>query len=128
MMEINAVLGHHIGALESSFVAHVVGSIFAFFILIKPITQGAFFQKAKHIPWRLYTCGMLGVFLVYATNILVLQLGLVLTVAIVITASLVTSVLADHFGLLQNKKFPINRHKIIGILCACIGFMLVLKG
>lgn len=127
MMQINASLGKIIGPLESSFVVHLVGTIFALLLILRHLNQD-FARQIKKVPIKLYTCGFYGVVLVLIANVVVPHLGMVLSVAIVLTSSLVSSVLVDHIGLLQPQKHPMNPMRIMGLLCAIGGLILTLKG
>ncbi len=127
MMRINSSLGEVIGPLESSFVVHLIGTAFAFFLILRHLNKN-FIEHLKKVPLKFYSCGLYGVILVLTANIIVPHLGMVLSVTILITASLVSSTFADHFGILQDKKHPVHVSKIVGILCAIGGLLLALKG
>jgi len=125
MMQLNASLGEAVGPLESSFVVHVIGTAFAF-LLIFPKLNKKFVQQIKVTPVKLFSCGIYGVLLVLITNLIVPHLGMVLAVAIFITSNLIFSVVADHFGFLQDQKFHANPLRVLGLLCSLAGLALIL--
>lgn len=127
MMQVNASLGRLIGPLESSFVVHGVGTVFASLLVVRQLNRD-FLVRAQRVPKILYSGGLYGVLLVLIANLIVPQLGMVLSVAIVLTSSLVSSVGADHAGILQPRAFPVNGRRLLGLVCAIGGLILVLKG
>lgn len=127
VMQINANLGQHVGPLESSFLVHMIGALFAFFFIAQGFNS-QFFQKMKMIPKFLYTCGIYGVLLVLVSNIIVPKLGMVLAAGITITFNLLFSVIFDHYGWLGLPIFQINLKRFLGVLLSLIGLYLVLLG
>jgi bacterial/archaeal transporter family-2 protein len=127
MMQINASLGRLIGPLESSFVVHLVGTGLALVLVARHLHHTVVQQLTK-VPLKLYSCGVYGVTLVLVSNIVVPHLGMVLFTVTVITSSLVFSAIADHWGMLQPQRLPMNLWRLTGILCALVGLLLVLKG
>lgn len=127
IMQINANLGQRIGPLESSFVAHLIGSVFALFFMTNKLNKD-FFQSLRKVPKFLFTCGIYGVLLVLASNIIVPKLGMVLAAGITITFNLLFSVIFDHFGCWGLPVFKINFKRFLGVAVSLIGLYLVLLG
>ncbi|MDO8527611.1 MAG: DMT family transporter [Deltaproteobacteria bacterium] len=125
MMRLNALLGMHIGALESAFVVHLAGFLFGLVLLVlfsalRP-TRGA--QK---IPPYLFFLGFVGILVVVGSNLTVVKVGMVLSVGLFITGNLVFGMIADHFGLMGLPVRKMNGMRFAGLVCALTGLFLIL--
>ncbi|MBI4239199.1 MAG: DMT family transporter [Deltaproteobacteria bacterium] len=124
MMRLNATLGEHVGVLESSVIVHVVGSLFAMVLLARlPLTT--FARRLRATPRRLWIGGALGLVIVAGGNWVIPPLGLALASAIVITATLGCSLVADHCGWFGLARFPMTARRLAGVGCATLGTILI---
>ncbi len=136
---LNASLGERIGILESSFVIHLAGALFAFFLIL------LFFRKERGVlrrapskqlagrqderektPVYLFGGGVLGIVIVLCANLSVPKLGMVLTMGIFLMGNLIFAVAADHFGFFGLPVFKITRRRLLGLACTALGLMFVL--
>lgn len=131
MVQLNATLGVHIGVLGSSWVVHVVGTLFAALLW----TLRAALDPARPrsidwgaVPWYAWTGGVLGVGIVALANAVVPALGLALTLSVVIATSLTVSALADHFGWFGLPVQPMTFRTAMGILFIVGGVVCVTLG
>ncbi|MDP2600739.1 MAG: DMT family transporter [Deltaproteobacteria bacterium] len=125
MARLNATLGEHIGVLESSFLVHFIGAVFAIPLIF------LFFKKEcpkwkKGAPIYLFGGGLLGIVIVSAANLAVPRLGVLLTMGLFLTGNFLFAVIADHFGFFNLPVFKITTRRVTGLLCAVAGLMLVL--
>lgn len=125
MVILNASLGNHIGVLESSFVAHLVGATFGaiscgFFLRRNPL------HKIIQTPKYLLLGGFFGVLIVLISNAVVPKLGMVLTVGLFLIGNLIFAVISDHFGCFQLPIYKVSWRRVLGLLSAMIGLILVL--
>jgi len=125
MIKLNASLGQYIGVLESSFVAHVVGTLFGF-ILICYCIKGEFIKNISESPKYLLLGGVFGVVVVMLSNIVVPHLGMALTISIFVTTTLVFCTVADHFGFFKLPQFRITLRRSLGLLLAFVGLLLII--
>lgn len=125
MMLLNASLGAAIGVLESSFVVHLVGTLFAF-VLILFFFRGSNVFQIKKTPKHLFAGGLLGVVVVLISNFVVPKLGMVLTAGLFLTGNMIFAVVADHFGLFNLPVFKVTKRRMVGLLCAAMGLFLAL--
>lgn len=124
MVRLNASLGESIGILESSFVVHLVGAVFALPLVF---LFGKFsFQNLKTIPKYLFLGGVLGILIVVISNGAVPHLGMVLTVSLFLAGNLFFGAIADHFGFFGLPRFPMNTRRGVGLLCALVGLVMLL--
>lgn len=127
MIRLNATLGQHIGILESSFVVHVTGSLFAILILNRRLNK-KFISDLKKPPKHLYIAGVLGVIIVLMGNYLVPRLGLALTISLFISCGLVFSTIADHLGVMGLQRFPITLKRVAGLILSICGVLFIVWG
>jgi len=124
LMQLNASLGKEIGVLESSFVAHFVGTLLSFIFVVKNINLNIL-KKTFDGPKYLLLGGVFGVMLVVISNIVIPKLGMLVTLSLVITADIIFSTIADQFGIFSLPKFKVNRGRIFGLVASLIGLALV---
>ncbi|MBU0504515.1 MAG: DMT family transporter [bacterium] len=127
MIRLNATLGEHIGILESSFLVHLVGTIFALFILNRKLNKN-FLTNLKKPPKYLFIAGFFGVTMVLMGNYVVPKLGLALTISILVCCGLTFSTIADHIGVFGLKQFKVTGKRIIGLLLVIMGVLLIFWG
>jgi transporter family-2 protein len=82
---------------------------------------------ATQAPWWAWTGGLLGAFLVAASIILTPRLGAATTVTLVIAGQILTSIVLDHFGLLNLPVHVVTFPRIGGAVIMMIGVVLVLR-
>lgn len=131
MVRLNATLGVHIGVMASSWVVHVVGTVFAGVLwsaraVLSPAPPRRVEWDA--IPWYAWTGGVLGVAIVALANVVVPALGLALTLSVVIATSLTVSALADHFGWFGLPVQRMTWRTALGICCIVTGVVCVTLG
>ncbi len=131
MVRLNATLGEHIGVVASSWVVHVVGTVFAGLLwgmrsMLQAKPPRAIDWSA--IPWYAWTGGMLGVAIVALANVVVPVLGLALTLSVVIATSLTVSALADHFGWFGLPVRRMTWRTALGICCIVTGVICITLG
>lgn len=124
MIRLNATLGEHVGVLESSFVVHLVGTVFAAGIVLWR-RQRLLGPAARNAPAYTYFGGVLGVALVMLANIVVPVLGIALTLSLSVAANLSFSTLSDHFGWFGLPRFRISTQRIVGLALVITGVLLV---
>jgi transporter family-2 protein len=131
MVRLNATLGVHMGVVASSWVVHVVGTLFA--VLLWGLRAMLDARRPRSvdwtgIPWYAWTGGVLGVAIVALANAVVPALGLALTLSVVIATSLTVSALADHFGWFGLPVQPMTWQRALGIGCIVAGVVCVTLG
>ena len=82
---------------------------------------------ATQAPWWAWTGGLLGAFLVAASIILTPRLGAATTVTLVIAGQILTSIVLDHFGLLNLPVHVVTLPRIGGAVLVMIGVVIVLR-
>ena len=85
------------------------------------------YQKLATTPWWALLGGLCGAVFIYAMLTLTHKVGAGVFVAGTVTASVVTSVLIDHFGALGVDPHPATLWRIVGVVLMLGGVVLVGK-
>ena len=125
----NASLGKTIGPVQSGLTSMLLGT---FSIVVLGLCLGGLAwpgaEKVAAAPWWAWLGGIMGAVLITAQLYVDQQLGSALFAAIFVTATLVTSVTLDHFGLVGFKQHSATWLRLGGITLMVIGVALVSKG
>ncbi len=122
---VNAKLGQIIGKLEAGLVNGIVALV-VIILLTVPFGDGNL-VKINSLPWYYFIGGFFGAMIVLSFIWAVPVYGVTFSIALIITAELVTAVLVDHFGFMGAYKTPVNLHRIIGVVLLVVGTRLVLR-
>lgn len=115
---INGVLSDAAGNYTATVIIHTVGLISVILVLLINKSK---FKLTKDIPLYLYSAGAIGVFTVLFNNISFIKLGASLPIALGLLGQSITSIIIDHFGLLEMKVVKFNRKKIFGLILITLG-------
>jgi transporter family-2 protein len=125
MVVVNGRLGLLIGLYLSCVVIHLIGLIGSSFIIT--IKKQVPFRHIK-IPLRLYSGGLFGIATVLLFNAAYGKISVTALVALGLLGQAVSSLIVDHFGLLEMKKRPLSKRQIPGLILAAFGIILMLRG
>jgi transporter family-2 protein len=110
--------------LQAVFVSFMVGTVLVAAALVAR-REPPPLHKWAHMPWWLYTGGVLGLFIV-STNIVVApRLGAALLISLAIAGQLVTALLLDHFGAFGFPLHPISLARAFGAALLVGGVVLI---
>lgn len=124
LIRINATLGTYIGAFEASFVIHVVGTLFALLLVGYRIDR-AFWMEIKRGPYYELTGGLVGAVMVAVANLVVPILGTALAVSLFVVADLFFSTVTDAIGGLGLRRVRLSKQRVLGLVLALIGVLLI---
>ncbi|MGO3049830.1 EamA-like transporter family protein [Staphylococcus casei] len=120
---IYAVLGDHIGKLESSLYNFSIGSIILGIALLF-LGKGSLSYTIKAPKWEL-TGGALGVIYLTVLVISIPLIGVGLAMGSVVVGQMIMSAIIEHFGLLGSEKRPLRIEKIVAIILMIIALTLI---
>lgn len=119
---VGRALGHWLwGAFTSLTVSSVV-VIAALLILRVPLPD---LGKAVQGPWWLWIGGVLGALYVAAAAALTPKLGAAGFLVLVVAGQILTSVIVDHFGLMDVASKPVSLPRLAGVVLILVGVFLV---
>lgn len=122
MITVNGLLSSAVGAIEGLILFQIVGLICA---IIYFKFKGDKISNYKGIKAYLYFGGALGALMVASNNICFQELGVSLTVALILIGQLAGSTLIDHFGWLGMEKTPFNIEKLGPFALMAVGIFLM---
>lgn len=126
-IRLNATLGEYVGVLESSFIVHLTGTLFAL-LLVGARLNTQVWRTLSRSPRHELTGGIIGVLMVLLANVTVPQLGVALAVSLFVAADLFFSSVADHFGGLGLPQIRVSPQRLIGLVLVLAGVLLVRFG
>lgn len=122
MILFNGTLSNASGNAASTIIIHVVGLVSILLILLFTRSKPKIGHK---LPLYIYSAGFLGVLTVAFTNVGYSALGVSLPLALGLLSQSLTSIVVDHFGLMEMSVTRFNRKKIIGLLVILAGIILM---
>jgi transporter family-2 protein len=122
---INARLAQKTGLLESACISFAVGT---FALILAVLISGKATWKGLHgTVWWEWTGGVLGAFFVSATILAVPRIGTAATMAVAISAQLLTALVLDHFGLFGFGGMQIDLKRSLGAALLIIGAWIIVR-
>lgn len=118
MVAFNGELAMSTGNYSSLVIIHAIGYVFLVLIML--------FKKIKipfkmNLPFWMYSAGAITVLTVLINNAVYSSLGVTIPVALGLLGQSVTSIIFDHYGLLEMPKIKFNSKKLVGIFIIIIG-------
>ena len=124
IVRINATLGAQVGELEATFIVHVVGTVFAC-LLVFPWLGDEFWTTLGTRPWFEFAGGFLSVAMVLIANLVVPHLGTALAVSLFVAGDLFFSTVSDQTGWMDLVRIEVSWQRLLGLLLAFAGVLLV---
>lgn len=123
MIAINGGLTSLYGILGATVVIHIIGSVFAFAVIL---LCGKKLNITKNIPIWMFLGGAIGVLTTLANNFAFGKISMTSIVALGLFGQTLTSILIDSFGLFGMPKHKFNKYKLIGLVFAVIGMIVMM--
>jgi len=124
IVRVNATLGTRIGEIEATFVVHLIGTGVALLVTL-PWLGAAFWTRLTQRPWREFSGGLLSVAMVLIANLAVPHLGTALAVSLFVAGDLFFSTVSDQAGWLDLVHIRLSPRRLLGLLLAFAGVLLV---
>lgn len=125
MVTINGELTTVYGIYTATVFIHIIGVIFAFFML-KTFNQNPF-PKFK-VPLWLYTGGAVGMLTTLFLNFSFGKISVTAMVALSLFAQMMVSLIIDNLGLFGIKKTPLQKNNLPGLIFAIAGIYIMMIG
>ena len=124
IVRVNATLGEQVGEVEATFLVHLVGTLFAL-LLVAPRLGPSFWRTLSDRPWVEWTGGLLSVVMVWVANVAVPALGTALAVSLFVAGDLFFSSVADRSGRWGLVRVRLSPRRVLGLLLALAGVLLI---
>lgn len=120
-----SIIGQRLGALESVFIVHLGGALFAGIIML--MMGGSHLGEWRSVPWYALCAGIFGLIVIGAVTVTIPRLGAATTVILIVAGQLIISALIDQFGLLGTTVRPIDLSRLGGIVLLFLGAWLMVR-
>ena len=124
VVRLNATLGTRIGELEATFVVHLVGTGFAL-LVVSPWLGTRFWTELGERSWVELSGGVISVAMVLVSNYVVPVLGTAMAVSLFVAGDLLFSTVSDQSGWMDVIRVRVSRRRLLGILLAFVGVLLI---
>ncbi len=122
---LNSALGKKIGLLEATAIVLLIGTLTAGLALF-PLGLGrGSLGSLGHVPWYLFTGGLLIVLITYGVVASMPRLGVANATTLIVAAQVLTAALIDHFGLFGLQAIPFSFWKAAGLALIAAGTRLI---
>ncbi len=121
-----SIITQKTGMLESVFIIHLGGAIFALIPLLL-FQRGGNLYQWQNIPWYALIAGIWGLIVIGAVSYSFPRVGALGTMVLIVAGQLVLATMLDHFGWLSASVRPIDTQRVIGILVLFIGVWLIVR-
>lgn len=122
---INARLAEKVGVLASACISFSIGMLVLLAMLL--VSGRLDLKRFGETSWWEWTGGILGAFFVTATIVSVPKIGTAATMAVAITAQLLTAMALDHWGLFGYGGMPIDMKRVLGAMLLILGAWLIIR-
>lgn len=122
MIGLNGTLANYIGNYLSTTIIHFIGLISITVILL---VKGLKPRLHKDIPFYFYCGGALGIFPVLFNNLTFVTLGASVTLALGLLGQSLTSIIIDHYGLMEVEAIQFKKEKFIGLFIISLGIVIM---
>jgi len=119
------VLGQYVGIMESVFIIHLGGLLFAGAYLL--FMSGGNLGAWKTAPWYTLLGGLLGVVIVGGYAFIIPRIGLAPAITLAVSTQLIFSALLSHYGVLGAMQQPLTVSRIVGIAVLLVGTWLIVR-
>ncbi|MBX6333893.1 DMT family transporter [Candidatus Saccharibacteria bacterium] len=119
---VNATLRTHLSSpMQAAFVNFAVGAIvLALYIFFERSPMPSASSLAQ-VPWWGWIGGMLGAFFVFSSLFVVPKLGAAAMLALIVAGQMTSSLLIDHFGVLNLAQQSITLWRVFGVGLVVVG-------
>jgi len=119
------VLGKHLGIMESVFIIHLGGLVFAGIALL--FMKGGNLGAWRDAPWYTLAGGLLGVVIVGGYAFVIPRIGLAPAITLAVAMQLIFSAVLSHYGVLGAIQQPFGLSRIAGIAVLLLGTWLIVR-
>ena len=113
--------------VPAAMISFAVGTLALFVVTMVMRIPFPSISKAAHLPWWIWTGGLMGAFLVAVTIVIAPILGAATMIGFFVAGQMFASLCLDHWGLVGYSVHPINLPRIIGTILLISGVIIIRK-
>lgn len=123
---INATLRTHLPSpMQAALISFAVGTLALLLYVIAERSPLPTASSLAQVPWWGWIGGVLGAFFVFSSLVVVPKLGAAAMLAIIVAGQMTSSLLMDHFGVLNLVQQAITPVRVLGVGLVIAGAALV---
>lgn len=122
MLSFNSILAQNTGTYISTVIIHMAGLSTLIIIMIIKKYKITF---KKGLPILLYSGGAIGIITVVCNTVSIGAIGATLTISLGLLGQVISSIIIDHFGLLEVTKVKFNKKKFFGLSLMILGIIIM---
>ncbi|MDA8227943.1 MAG: DMT family transporter [Desulfitobacterium hafniense] len=122
---INSALSKKVGSFESALISFFVGTI-ALSTIVIIFGKGSLMSALTVPKWQLVG-GLLGTVFVTSTILAVPKIGVASAIFSTILGQILIGIIIDHFGFFGVEKIPLDRYRLLGIVCMLVGLLFIFR-
>jgi len=123
MVSVNGQLAVHTSIYISASIVHIIASLGTLMLtLLYPQEK----EDRDRLPIYYYLTGVLGAIIIVLNNVTFKELGVSITVALMLLGQMIASLFIDSYGLLKMKRVKTGREKAPGLIMMVIGIIVIM--
>lgn len=123
---INATLRTHLPSpMQAALVSFTVGTLALLLYVTVERSPLPTASSVAQVPWWGWIGGVLGAFFVFSSLVVVPKLGAAAMLAIIVAGQMTSSLLMDHFGVLNLAQVSITPIRVLGVGLVIAGAAIV---
>ena len=120
-----SMIGQRLGSLESVFIVHLGGALFALVPLL--FYSGGKLTQWKQLPWYTLVAGAFGLVVISAVSYMIPRVGVAAAIVTIVAGQLLVSAILDQYGWLGAMARPLDLSRAIGLMVVFLGVWLTVK-
>jgi transporter family-2 protein len=120
-----SMIAQRLGTLESVFIVHLGGALFALIPLLA--LGGGKLAQWRAVPWYALGAGAFGLVVIGAISYMIPRMGVAAAIVAIVAGQLMVSAVLDHFGWLDAAHRPLEWPRVLGLLVVMAGVWLTVK-
>jgi transporter family-2 protein len=120
-----SMLSQRLGVLESIFIVHLGGAVFALLPLL--FLSGGRLGQWRSAPWYALGAGFFGLIVIAAVSFTIPRVGVAAAITTVVAGQILMSTVLDHFGWLGATIRPLDAPRLLGLAVVMLGVWLTVK-
>jgi transporter family-2 protein len=121
-----SMMSQRLGMLESVFIVHIGGALFALLPLLF-FYGGGKLSQWRSVPWYALFAGAFGLVVIAAISYMIPRIGVAGSIITVVAGQLLVGTALDYFGWLGAAERPLDATRIIGLGVVMFGVWLTVK-
>jgi transporter family-2 protein len=122
---LSSTISQKLGVLESIFIVHLGGAIFALIPLL--IYGGGKLSEWRSLPWYVLCAGAFGLVVIFSMSYMIPRVGVATALMFLLAGQLLIGTVLDYFGWLGAAQKSLDLTRMLGLAVVLLGAWLSVK-